>query len=95
MRARGFTLIELLIGMAILSILMLLALPTFQTFMANTRIRNTADSLANGIRLAQVEAIRRNRLVELIVDPAVGWTVNDPDLNPAIGGPVHSEPFSE
>ncbi len=33
MRPRGFTLVELLIGMAILAILMLLALPTFSEFM--------------------------------------------------------------
>lgn len=93
MRARGFTLVELLVGMVILAILMMLALPTFQDFRANSRIRNTADSLAQGARLAQVEAIRRNRPVEFIVDPAVGWTINDPD--PVVGGPVQAEPFSD
>lgn len=93
MRPRGFTLVELLIGMVILAILMLLALPTFSQFMGNTRIRNTADSLANGIRLAQVEAIKRNRPVEFIVDPALGWTVNDPD--PTVGGLIQSETLSD
>lgn len=93
MRARGFTLVELLIGMVILAILMLLALPTFSEFMTNARIRNTADSLANGIRHAQVEAIKRNRPVEFVVDPAVGWTINDPDL--LVGGLVQTENFSD
>lgn len=93
MRTRGFTLVELLIGLVILAILMLLALPTFSEFMANARIRNTADSLANGIRYAQVEAIKRNRPVEFIVDPALGWRINDPD--PLVGGPVQAENFSD
>jgi type IV fimbrial biogenesis protein FimT len=93
MRPRGFTLVELMIGVVIVAILMLVALPTFSEFMGNTRIRNTADSLANGIRQAQVEAIRRNRPIEFIVNPAVGWRINDPD--PLVGGLVHAEPFSE
>ena len=94
MRTRGFTLVELLIGMVILAILLLLALPTFSSFMGNTRIRNTADSMMNGVRLAQVEAIKRNRIVEFEVDPAVGWVVRDPAPAP-LGGDIHQEVFSE
>lgn len=93
MRPRGFTLVELLIGMAILAVLMLFALPTFRDFMGNARIRNTADSIANGIRQTQVEAIKRNRNVQFVLDPAVGWRIVDPDA--ALGGPVYDEPFSE
>ena len=95
MKTRGFTLVELLIGMVILAILMLFALPTFRDFMGNTRIRNTADSIANGIRLTQVEAIKRNRIVTFVIDPAVGWSIVDPDPDPALGGPVTDEPFSD
>lgn len=91
MRARGFTLVELLIAMVIAAILLMLALPTYTEFMRNTRIRSTADSLAGGMRLAQAEAVRRNQDVELIVDPAVGWTIRDP-IAPQI---LHDEPFSE
>lgn len=77
MRHRGFTIVELMIGIVILAILTLLALPTFRDFRANTRIRNTADSIVHGVRMAQVEAIRRNENVTLEIDPAVGWTVSD------------------
>lgn len=91
MRARGFTLVELLIAMVIAAILLLLVMPTYSEFMRNTRIRNTADSLANGIRLAQTEAIRRNQNVEFIVDPATGWSIRDP-IAPAI---LQNEPFSD
>lgn len=76
-RRNGFTLIELMIGIVILAILTLLALPTFRDFRANTRIRNTADTILHGVRLAQVEAIRRNEIVRLEVDPASGWSIVD------------------
>lgn len=90
---RGFTLIELMIGLVLIAILMMLALPAYNTFMGNARIRSTADSLVNGLRQTQLEAVRRNRSVEFIVDPANGWRINDPD--PGLGGPVHTEPFSD
>ncbi|MDH5285409.1 MAG: GspH/FimT family pseudopilin [Betaproteobacteria bacterium] len=90
-RSRGFTLVELMIGLAILAILMLLAAPTFSTMRGNARIRNTAESIANGMRLAQVEALRRNRAVEFQIVPATGWRIFDPD--PAVGGQVQAETF--
>jgi type IV fimbrial biogenesis protein FimT len=78
-RHRGFTLVELLIGIAIAALLVVLALPDFRQFLANTRIRSTADSIANGLRLAQTHAIKRNARVQFILNPAVGWTVRDID----------------
>jgi type IV fimbrial biogenesis protein FimT len=92
MRDRGFTLVELMIGMVILAILLLLALPSYREFMGNTRIRNVADSLAQGVRLAQVEAIKRNENVTFEIDgsPATGWTIRD-----AAATAVHTELFSD
>lgn len=92
MRNRGFTLIELMIGLAIAAFLMLLALPSMTEFMANTRVRNTAEAIANAARQAQMEAIKRNRDVQLLLDPAVGLTINDP--HPDLGGVVDAEPFN-
>jgi type IV fimbrial biogenesis protein FimT len=89
--ARGFTLVELMIGLAMIAILMLLALPSYNEFMGNSRIRNTADSLVNGLRQAQVEAVRRNRSIEFILDPANGWRLFDPTDNATL----HTEPFSD
>lgn len=88
---RGFTLVELMIGLVILAILMLVALPAYNEFMGNARIRNVADSLVNGMRHAQVEAVRRNRMIEFIVDPANGWRLRDPSDNSTL----HTEPFSD
>lgn len=66
----GFTLIELMISVAILAILLGLAAPEFQTFIQNTKIRTTADSMQAGLQLARSEALRRNARVSL-------WLVSD------------------
>ncbi len=60
---RGFTLVELVVTIALLSLLLGLAAPKFSVWVRNARVRTAADSLANGIRIAQGEAVRRNRQV--------------------------------
>lgn len=62
-RVSGFTAIELLITISMLGILMALALPSFREWIVNARIRTTAEVLQNNLRLAQAEALRRNRVV--------------------------------
>lgn len=59
----GFNLIELMIGLAIVTILLVLGLPAFNTFLQNTQIRNAAETTLAGITLARVEAVRRNTTV--------------------------------
>lgn len=61
MRERGFTLVELVVAIAVLSLIMLTAVPSIGRWLDNTRIRNVADSLQNGIQLARAEAVRRNQ----------------------------------
>jgi len=62
-RAAGFTLIELMVTVSIFALLTVLAVPTMQKWVANVKVRAVADSLQNGIRLAQSEALRRSRQV--------------------------------
>jgi len=64
-QASGFTLVELLITMVLIGILVKLSLPSFSTWIGNTQVRTVAEALQNGIRLAQAEAVRRNRQVVL------------------------------
>ncbi len=54
---------ELLVTITLLSILLAVALPSFSTWVRNGKTRTVAESLANGLRLAQAEAVRRNRQV--------------------------------
>ncbi|WP_232073369.1 GspH/FimT family pseudopilin [Variovorax sp. RA8] len=57
----GFTLIELMVTIVLLAILLALGFPSMTTWIRNSKIRTVADSLQNGLRLAQAEALRRSR----------------------------------
>ncbi|WP_257862258.1 GspH/FimT family pseudopilin [Variovorax sp. ZS18.2.2] len=60
-RAAGFTLIEMMVTIALMCILTMLAMPSFTTWVANNKVRTVSDSLQNGLRFAQSEALRRSR----------------------------------
>ena len=60
----GFSLIELMIGISILAILMSVALPSFRTWTQDTKVRNAAEAIKNGMMQARAEAISRNANVE-------------------------------
>ena len=91
---KGFTLIELMVGLAILALLFLLGMPTFITFLRNSEIRSTSESIINGLRTASAEATRVNSRVAFTFGPGASWkinAINDPatdtdctDLGPVI-----------
>jgi type IV fimbrial biogenesis protein FimT len=60
-RISGFTLLEMVIAVTIFALLVALTVPTMKVWVANTKVRAVADSLQNGIRLAQTESLRRSR----------------------------------
>lgn len=66
----GFTLVEMMISVAILAILLGVAVPGFQSFIQNTKIRTTADNMQAGLNLARAEALRRNARMSF-------WLVSD------------------
>ena len=72
---RGVTLIEMLIGLVVLALLMSLAVPSFMVWMQNTRIRNAADAVLNGMQIARAEAIRRNKPVQFALTNQSDWRV--------------------
>lgn len=78
LQERGFTLIELLIGIAIAAILLVLAMPTYVRWIADSAVGNAASSVADGVRLAQAEAIKRNANVEFTLTSSSGWSVQLP-----------------
>lgn len=61
--APGFSLLELMVTVSVFGLLIAAALPTFSTWVSNSRVRSVTENLQNGLRLAQTEAIRRNRTV--------------------------------
>ncbi len=77
----GFTLIEVLVGLAILSIMLALGMPSLANYMGNARIRASASSLHAAAQLARTEAIRRNAVVELILTDDAPTLVNTANLS--------------
>ena len=74
-RKQGFTLVELLISVAVVGVLTLLALPSFNQWIANTKIRSTTESVLAGFQLARAEAVRLNRGVRMTLNADTSWTV--------------------
>jgi type IV fimbrial biogenesis protein FimT len=70
MRARGVTLIELVVTLAVLGLLLMAAMPEMSQWARNTRIRNAAESVQNGLSKARMEAMRRNQAITF-------WMVSD------------------
>lgn len=94
-RAGGFTLIELLVGLTLMALLLTLAAPNLSQWLANARIRTTAEALVADLQFAKSEAVRRNtpvrfQLVDTLDAACVltatspHWVINlDPAIDPA------------
>jgi type IV fimbrial biogenesis protein FimT len=90
---RGVNLVELMVTLSVFAFLVAMAGPSFGTWLQNSRIRNTAESLLAGLQLAKAEAVARNARVRfqltstldsscVLTTSAANWVVNvDPDAN--------------
>jgi type IV fimbrial biogenesis protein FimT len=77
-RQGGFSMLELAIGIAIVSVLAMSAMPSFSVWIQNSRTRAAAESVQDGLQTARNEAVRRNSKVRFaLTDPngQVAWTV--------------------
>lgn len=57
--SRGFTLIELMVGLAVMALLMMVAVPSFQSTIASSRVTTITNDLVGALAAARTEAIRR------------------------------------
>jgi type IV fimbrial biogenesis protein FimT len=70
---RGLTLIELMVTVGILAILVALAVPSFNAFLAKGRLSGAAEALAQDLQLARSEALRRNDDVRVSFSSSAAW----------------------
>jgi type IV fimbrial biogenesis protein FimT len=94
--SRGFTLIELMVTLAVMALLMLVAVPSFQSTIASSRVTTVTNDLVGALASARTEAIRRGVRVTVCAsadgascltgsDWSQGWVVfTDINRNAAI-----------
>lgn len=93
-KIKAFTLLELIVTLSIVTILMLLAIPSFTNLIKESRLTSQINDLVGALVYARSEAIKRNETV--VVEAAGGswadgWEVIDSSDNilreyPAIKG---------
>jgi type IV fimbrial biogenesis protein FimT len=63
-RVRGFTLIELMVTLAVIVVLLLIAVPSFQSFRQRAALRGSAEEAMSMWQQARFEAAKRNSMVK-------------------------------
>jgi type IV fimbrial biogenesis protein FimT len=98
MSQRGVTLIELVIGIAIVSILLMMGVPAFNLWIQTTQNRTAAESILNGLQLARAESVRRNAIVRFNLIDATGlveWEVGCVTATADCPAKIQSRPAKE
>jgi type IV fimbrial biogenesis protein FimT len=75
-RHLGFTLVELMVTIAVLIILLMVAVPSFQRTIDNRRIIGAADNILADLRYAQSESIKRNVQIPVVFTEGANWSYN-------------------
>lgn len=86
MDRRGFTLLEMMVAVAILGILVAIAIPNFQVWVNNQKLRSDLAQLEGDLQAARMTAMNRNTAMTVLFNtPAAGQYVLFTD-NGAGGG---------
>lgn len=75
LKQAGLSLIEMMIAVAIIGLLAVVAIPSYSTWIQNTKVRTAAESILNGIQKARSEALSRNTPVRFSLGANSAWTV--------------------
>lgn len=60
---KGFTLIELMITVAIMSVMLTIGLPSFQSIIASSRLTSSVNAMVSALQLARFEALKQHKSV--------------------------------
>jgi len=72
-KSAAFTLIELMVTIAVLGIVVAIAMPSFQRFIADQRVKAAADELVMSFMYARSEAVKRRTTVS-VTSLSGGWS---------------------
>lgn len=70
---RGLTLTELVFVIALIAILAAVAVPSYQSFLAQYRVKSAADTLIQDLRLGREESVRLSRNVHVSYQAGTAW----------------------
>lgn len=85
-RSKGFTLIELMLTIMVLSIGLMVAVPSFISTIERNRVASNANLLVGALNYGRVEATKQGRQINVgVIDPLTGqWGVwRDADADDA------------
>ena len=85
-RAGGFSLIEMMVAIAIMGVLMAIAIPSFQEYLVNSRVRAAAENFVAAMSVAKAEAASKNANVELLLSTAAPADVATADPEDGVAG---------
>jgi len=85
-RQRGVSIIELMVAVVIMGILFALGLPAFTTYLANAKLRTTAEGFLSGLQLARAEAVRRNSNIQFVLTDDLPTPAAVATINPVANG---------
>lgn len=75
---KGFTVVELAVTIAVMSILLALAIPSFQSVLNSNRLTGNANEMVSTLQSARMESVRRN--VDVVIcrndNPDAGLACN-------------------
>lgn len=101
---KGFTLVELLASIAIMTVILVMTMPSFKNMLMNNRIMAQTDALVNTLHYARNTALTQNRSILVCPYRAVGSSACGSDwqngwitiTQPAVGSPLllHAYPAS-
>lgn len=92
---RGFTIIELMVTLAVASVLILVGVPSFNSFVQNNRITSTTNFVVSQLNYARSEAVRLNLAVNIArtgstaQDLTDGWQIYS-DAGSATGNSAYN-----
>ena len=66
--SRGFTLIELMITLVVVTVLVLIAVPSFRDYIEKARVRGAADQVTDLLARARASAVKSNLPVSITAD---------------------------
>lgn len=73
---QGFSLLEMMMVVAVVGILAAVSMPSFSRWIQDAKTRSTAEALQNGIRLAQVEALKNGAPVQFFLTNSTNPALN-------------------